>query len=152
MLPNKGTPSSHARTDILLVAVCFVLLWAPERGTGETQHQPSPLPPPPPAGQSPIQLQSIVTNVPPSPPLFLDNFFQREVFHNETFVVNCSEWPCTGDLAPIYCHGPLVWASWFFGLNGVCPGEKLKHEPGVVVFNFGRFSPLQKSSIFIKFL
>ncbi|CAI2358072.1 unnamed protein product [Caenorhabditis sp. 36 PRJEB53466] len=50
--------------------------------------------------------------------------------------VPCNESMCTGPLAEIYCHGPILMNAWQFGLQKTCPGDRLLIPAEDVYANF----------------
>lgn len=56
--------------------------------------------------------------------------------NDDAFIVNCSVPICEGPLSEIYCSGPLIHATWFFGFSESCPGTRLKYDPKIVMKNF----------------
>ncbi|KAI1725851.1 trehalase domain-containing protein [Ditylenchus destructor] len=76
--------------------------------------------------------------------------FKRDIkdlttLNDDAFIVNCSVPICEGPLSEIYCSGPLIHATWFFGFSESCPGTRLKYDPKIVMKNFYALQrPLQK--------
>uniref|UniRef100_A0A914GR05 Trehalase n=1 Tax=Globodera rostochiensis TaxID=31243 RepID=A0A914GR05_GLORO len=66
-------------------------------------------------------------------------FFHKEdsdVFTRDQIKVNCSEPICVGHFRDIYCQGPIMWAAWYFGLQGECPGNRMRFEANAILRNF----------------
>jgi hypothetical protein len=61
------------------------------------------------------------------------------VFRRNSIELNCSEPACHGPLERIYCAGPMIWATWQFGMQKECPGNRLRFPPNVVLKNFEKF-------------
>ncbi|KAL3097028.1 hypothetical protein niasHS_002744 [Heterodera schachtii] len=66
-------------------------------------------------------------------------FFHKkdsDVFTRDHVKVNCSEPICIGHYREIYCEGAIMWATWYFGLQNECPGNRMRFEAEVILKNF----------------
>lgn len=60
------------------------------------------------------------------------------MFTKDQIDVNCSEPACLGLFRDIYCHGPIIWAAWHFGMQKECPGSRMRFDAKTVLRNFDR--------------
>lgn len=62
--------------------------------------------------------------------------------------IKCSEPVCEGALADIYCRGDILATAWYYNLQNVCPGTRLRVPVEEVQTNFQRFRHLQKFVVY----